>query len=842
MALLATSQITIVDLNDAVSLQSYLTGNVPKVQFVTNNGMYTPDYTNSPATITAELYRLGSSDNLITNNSKYVTKIEWFYKISPAVEWTKIDTNNANFTLGGTSPKFHSVSINKNLMTSENPGIAVKCEMTYQEDWMPEAHIQKSEMDFSLTVQGDDGTDAYTALLTNANHTIICSSEGAPEEGELGEDGRAQSDIIVYKGSKLLTAVSSAATPKTGQFNYRIVSNDGCYAQIKDYDTFYISGLARKSDLKAQNATSLNGGKVVIEINCENVQKLRQEMTISKVFHGADGADGADGANAQYVIISGESVFKYGANYSGTPTPSSVTLTRQIFNTSGGKWQYHNGTAWTDFNPAQSGATISITHNMANTLFATASNKQMRVRYYINDKIFDEMTLVKLADGAAGTNGADAYTVTLTNESHTVICENNGTPSTGELAKAFTDVIVYKGTNAVTNFTIAEGTGKDAPSGCTISIDNTAKRVTVTGLTADSAKATLVITVDSKTFKKVFTIIKSKKAINGTSAKVLSISGPMAFTYSDGSATPSISQITLTATATNFTPADTEVIWTNAKTGAELGKGKTLNIVHTNTGFVNNVLEVKVHYSQDTKVFDTHTIIKVFDGKSTVSGYIWGPQGNIIKNGEMSTLPLEAVIFNGSANVTSSATFRWVKVSSSEGEVNLANNTNSTIAINASDIPNLLVVKCYMTYSGTTIQDTIVLEDRMDPIQATVFSTAGDTFKNGAGETHLIARIIRNGEEIDSISVVQSKPSSGGTGEIIYLTTDNKYYKWSGTAWTAIDTPEAGVNAHSKFKYTWYKYNEIGVQVSGWSRNGKIIRVQSSEITQKASFVVEVED
>ena len=198
------------------------------------------------------------------------------------------------------------------------------------------------------------------------------------------------------------------------------------------------------------------------------------------------------------------------------------------------------------------------------------------------------------------------------------------------------------------------------------------------------------------------------------------------------------------------------------KRGAELGKGLTLNIVHTNTGFVNNVLEVKVHYTRDTKVFDTHTIIKVFDGKSTVSGYIWGPQGNIIKNGEMSTLPLEAVVFNGSSNVTSSATFRWVKVSSSEGEVNLPNNTSSTITINASDIPNLLVVKCYMTYSGTTIQDTIVLEDRMDPIQATVFSTAGDTFKNGTGETHLVARIIRNGEEIDSISVVQSKPSSGG--------------------------------------------------------------------------------
>ena len=817
MALLATSQITIVDLNDAVSLQSYLTGNVPKVQFLTNNGMYTPNYTNSPATVTAELYRLGSADNLITNNSRYVTKIEWFYKLSPATEWTKITTNDSNFTLGGTSPKFHSVSINKNLMTKNNPGLAIKCEMTYKEDWMPEAHIQVSEMDFSLTVQGDDGADSYTALLTNAAHTVICNSSGAAESGELGSSGRATSDIIVYKGATLLTAVADTATPGKGQFKYTIKTQTGCTAARKDNDTFYV------------NTMTANSAKVVIEINCENTQTLRQEMTINKVLHGA---------SAKVVKVTGETVFKYAAGAT-TPTPTQVVLTRTLTNTSGGAWQYHNGTAWTAFNPAQTGKDLTVTHNMPNTPFATASNNQMRVRYYINDSLTDEVTLTKLRDGI---NGNDAYTVTLTNESHTVVCENNGTPSNGELAKAFTDIIVYKGTKAVTNFTVKEGTGADAPTGCTINIDSDTKRVTVASLSADSAKATLVVTVDGKEFKKIFSITKSKKALDGQSAKVLTITGPMAFSYASGASTPKETSIVLTATPKNFNPTDAQIVWKNAKTGTQLGTGKQLTIQHNNNGFVNNVLEVKAEYSADTTVFDTHTVMKVYDGKHTVSGYIWGPQGNIIKNKEMDSLPLEAVVFNGSSNVTTSATFRWVKVSSSEGEVNLANNTKSTITINASEIPNLLVVKCYMTYNGTTIQDTLVLEDRMDPIQATVFSTAGDTFKNGTGETHLMARIIRNGEEIDSISIVQSKPTTGSTGEIIYLTTDNKYYKWSGSAWTAIDTPEAGVNAHSKFKYTWFKYNEIGVKVADWSRKGKIIRVQSSEVTQKASFVVEVED
>ena len=831
MALLATSQITLVDLNDSVSLQSYLTGNVPKVQFMTNNGTYTPNYETTPAVITAELYRLGSSTNLISANSKFVTKIEWFYKLSPETEWTKVVTDNPNFTLGGTSPKFHSVSVNKNIMNVDCPGLALKCEMTYKEDWMPEAHIQVSDIDLSLTIQGEDGTNAYTAVLSNATHSIICTSNGTPESGEIGASGRAKSDVIVYRGGTKLTPVADTATPGKGQFHYKIVAQTGCTAARTDNDTFYI------------NTVTANSSSVELEINCEGTQKLKQIMTITKVLHGANGSAGQ---NAQYVIVTGENAFKYAPNYAGTPTPASITLTRELFNVTGGKWQYHNNTTWVDFNPVQIGATVIITHNMANTLFSNIANKQMRVRYYVNDKIFDETTLVKLADGANGsngTNGADAYTVTLTNESHTVICENNGTPSTGELAKAFTDIIVYKGTASVSNFTVAKGTGADAPVGCDVTIDSTTKRVTVSALTLDAAKATLVITVDGKTFKKVFTITKSKKAVNGSSAKALSITGPMAFSYTAGSSTPNEgTSVTLTATCINFTGDANNIVWTNAKTGTELGKGLTLSVAHTNTGFVNNVLEIKAAYTADAKVFDTHTMLKVFDGKHSVTGYVWGPQGNIIKNNEMASLPLEAVVFNGTSNVSTTATYRWVKVSSSDGEVNLPNNTKNTITISADDIPNLLVVKCYMTYSGTTIQDTIVLEDRVDPIQATVFSTAGDIFKNGQGNTHLMARILRNGEEIDPISIVATKPASGGTGEIIYLTSDDKYYKWSGTAWTAIATPEAGANADSKFKYTWYKYNDVGVQVSGWTRNGKIIKVQSTEVTQKATFIVEVED
>ena len=111
-----------------------------------------------------------------------------------------------------------------------------------------------------------------------------------------------------------------------------------------------------------------------------------------------------DGLDAKYVIINGEQVFKYSNNFSGTPTPATITLTATKFNiTANGKWQYKNGTTWTDFSPAQTSTTLSLspTSGILNTA------KSMQVRYIV-DTIYDEITIVKVSDGANGTS-ATAY-------------------------------------------------------------------------------------------------------------------------------------------------------------------------------------------------------------------------------------------------------------------------------------------------------------------------------------------------------------------------------------------------------------------------------------------------
>lgn len=95
----------------------------------------------------------------------------------------------------------------------------------------------------------------------------------------------------------------------------------------------------------------------------------------------------------------------------------------------------------------------------------------------------------------------------------------------------------------------------------------------------------------------------------------------------------------------------------------------------------------------------------------------------------------------------------------------------------------MLVIRCTMK-NGTTVQtDSIVLEDRNDPVQAIIFSTAGQTFKNGVGETYLVAKTKRNGVDMDSMRLVQNIPSEAGVqGEVVYVKSKSKYYKYNNSA------------------------------------------------------------
>ena len=238
---------------------------------------------------------------------------------------------------------------------------------------------------------------------------------------------------------------------------------------------------------------------------------------------------GTDGTAAKYVRVAGDQVFIYANNFSGNPTPTSITLTATLTGTSGYQWSYKQAgqTSFTNISGATS-QTYALAHNNS-TVWGSAKSVTIRCT---SGGVYDEMTIAKVSsgtngtngkdgtngtngkDGAAGKNGADAYTIILGNESHAF----QGTTSAAIAASTKCDVIAYKG---ATRVAATIGTITGAPSGMSTSISSngtTSASFTVSvtsSLTTGQGVLTVPITVDGKSFTKNFSFSVAFKGNTG---------------------------------------------------------------------------------------------------------------------------------------------------------------------------------------------------------------------------------------------------------------------------------------------------------------------------------------
>lgn len=238
---------------------------------------------------------------------------------------------------------------------------------------------------------------------------------------------------------------------------------------------------------------------------------------------------GTDGTAAKYVRVAGDQVFVYANNFSGNPTPTSITLTATLTGTSGYQWSYKQAgqSSFTNISGATS-QTYALAHNNS-TVWGSAKSVTIRCT---SGGVYDEMTIAKVSsgtngtngkdgtngtngkDGAAGKNGADAYTIILGNESHAF----QGTTSAAIAASTKCEVIAYKG---ATRVAATIGTITGAPSGMSTSISSngtTSASFTVSvtsSLTTGQGVLTVPITVDGKSFTKNFSFSVAFKGNTG---------------------------------------------------------------------------------------------------------------------------------------------------------------------------------------------------------------------------------------------------------------------------------------------------------------------------------------
>lgn len=241
---------------------------------------------------------------------------------------------------------------------------------------------------------------------------------------------------------------------------------------------------------------------------------------------------GTDGTAAKYVRVAGDQVFIYTNNFSGNPTPTSITLTATLTGTSGYQWSYKQAgqSSFTNISGATS-QTYALAHNNS-TVWGSAKSVTIRCT---SGGVYDEMTIAKVSsgtngsngkdgapgkngsngkDGSPGKNGADAYTIILGNESHAF----QGTTSAAIAASTKCEVIAYKG---ATRVAATIGTITGAPSGMSTSISSngtTSASFTVSvtsSLTTGQGVLTVPITVDGKSFTKNFSFSVAFKGNTG---------------------------------------------------------------------------------------------------------------------------------------------------------------------------------------------------------------------------------------------------------------------------------------------------------------------------------------
>lgn len=331
----------------------------------------------------------------------------------------------------------------------------------------------------------------YTDNTTSTSYSVgKMGANGAP--GKDGADGKpgADGDGIVSV-SNTYQIGSSGTTAPTGSWSSTVPSpQKGKYLWTKTVTTY------KKSD----------------------------PTTVYSVSYY-----GTDGTAAKYVRVAGDQVFIYANNFSGNPTPTSITLTATLTGTSGYQWSYKQAgqTSFTNISGATS-QTYALAHNNS-TVWGSAKSVTIRCT---SGGVYDEMTIAKVSsgtngtngkdgtngtngkDGAAGKNGADAYTIILGNESHAF----QGTTSAAIAASTKCEVIAYKG---ATRVAATIGTITGAPSGMSTSISSngtTSASFTVSvtsSLTTGQGVLTVPITVDGKSFTKNFSFSVAFKGNTG---------------------------------------------------------------------------------------------------------------------------------------------------------------------------------------------------------------------------------------------------------------------------------------------------------------------------------------
>ncbi|QQO38688.1 tail protein [Bacillus phage BCPST] len=385
----------------------------------------------------------------------------------------------------------------------------------------------------------------------------------------------------------------------------------------------------------------------------------------------------------------------------------------------------------------------------------------------------------KVTAGQNGSNGQNAITAVLTNDTHTVPTDANG--AGGVFTTATTTMMVYNGaTDDSQNwtYTAAASTGVTGSFGT-----GTSKNVySVSNMTVDSGTVDITAKkAGQPDIVKRFTIIKNKQGITGSSATSywLVTAAPAIQKNTSGAYVPASFTVNGKSQTGTAAPVDYKgrfkvydstdgTTFTTVKYSSSIDESSAS---FTPTAGIKAV-KIEFYSAGQAALLDSQIIPVVSDGTNGTNGtngqnsvvaYVWTPEGNVVKNGG-GTVKAQCDVYNGTTQVTSGVTYQWYRYKAgladqgagigwekltSTVNYGCTNYTTATMTIPASAVESMTSFICIATYSSKTYKDVATIIDQSDPIQLVIFSPEGTVFKNGQGEKNPVAKVFQGGVEID---------------------------------------------------------------------------------------------
>lgn len=823
---LASGQITIIDYTDAVALMGYLSVNKPRTQFLTMNGVYTPDWT-QPAdniTIDSELYLMGGGSNLISTNDPRVSNIRWYYRLDGDSNYTQINgTGSYALSTNSGCTTNSTLTIKGNVMTATQMGLAIQCLIDYKHSTALPTMTYKIDVDFNLSKQAE----TYTAVLDNESVTVVCDNDGTVNPGsQLGASGIAKTSIIVYKGAVVQNPTVGSVATDQFKLTLGTVPANVTAAIGADNQSVYISAIG----------ASVESGSIPITITLDNGSTIVKQFCFSKAKKGAVGSRSA--------VLQ---MFKW-----DTAVPT-------LFPVGSSTYTWANGTFT---NPG-------TTNGWSQTVGAGTQGQTLYVvkQYYSDGTSNDTSSVTWSASscavaGAAGSNGARTAVLTM------YLWSANAPSSypTGTSTYTWSNGS-YTAASTPNSWTLVPGAPVAGQTLYAVSQSYSDVQTTPTSTVTWSTTTALVV------------------GSAGTNAKYLSLVGEQTYKYAASATTPSNTTITLTANPQNT--ANTTATWQYyipggspsspttlsaeaSKVTFTTGAAPTVAITHDATVWGSN--SVMTIVCTIDGVTDRVTLSKARDGANPIVDSCWAPNGDVFKNANGNknpSLTLQFDIYDGSTLATATG-YKWYKqdttvtnfsttlssAASSASTISVPSTANlvvgaeilvgtvptivqsfvanTSIAVSPSvtasagvtvkcrgydgsmgagwydlslvgaagyGLPangsysgilysstsaglcqlwgdcttkvltvfnNLIAGSCTFkavaSYKSVSYSDTIGMVDQVDPISVVVLCDSGDTFKNGVGSGNVTAKVYQTGVEIDPLG-----------------TTTDFNYKWAKT-------------------------------------------------------------